>query len=179
MYFGFILKGYDSINCWPEWKDGTWPYCVLSFYCLDLAASMDMCREVSVSFIYFNWIVSEISHGHKFIALLIQCVLDKGIYFVWFLNSFFFSNKILEDISPFCGSTDVHVLDFWWQLPWVSKPELIPPSLASFASCMWWIPQIHLWCSTCWPPGAAEPLDPHTFTSIGGTGIRTHNRVCC
>ena len=31
--------------------------------------------------------------------------------------------KNLEDISPFCGATDTLVLDFWWNLLWVSKPE--------------------------------------------------------
>ena len=28
-----------------------------------------------------------------------------------------------EDISRFCGATDTPVLDFWWTLSWVSKPE--------------------------------------------------------
>ena len=26
-------------------------------------------------------------------------------------------------MSPFCGATDTPVLDFWWYLLWVSKPE--------------------------------------------------------
>ena len=34
-----------------------------------------------------------------------------------------FFPKFLEDISPFCGVTDNPVLDFWWHLLWVSKPE--------------------------------------------------------
>ena len=36
-------------------------------------------------------------------------------------DSFF--KKILEDIRPFRGATDTPVLDFWWYLLWVSKPE--------------------------------------------------------
>ena len=40
-------------------------------------------------------------------------------------NRVFFKKK-LKDISPFCGSTDTPVLVFWWRLPWVSKPGLIP-----------------------------------------------------
>ena len=28
--------------------------------------------------------------------------------------------------SPFLGATDTPVLDFWWHLPWVSKPGSIP-----------------------------------------------------
>ena len=48
------------------------------------------------------------------------------------LNAFFFFlNKFLEDMSPFCGATDTPVLDFWWRLPWVSKPGWIPRLRAS------------------------------------------------
>ena len=35
----------------------------------------------------------------------------------------FFITKFLEDIGSFCGATDTPVLDFWWRLLWVSKPE--------------------------------------------------------
>ena len=34
-------------------------------------------------------------------------------------------------MSPFCGATDTPVLDFWWRLPWVSKPGWIPRLRAS------------------------------------------------
>ena len=27
-------------------------------------------------------------------------------------------------MSPFCGATDTTLLEFWWGLLWVSKPEL-------------------------------------------------------
>ena len=47
-----------------------------------------------------------------------------------FLQTFFYC-KFLEDISPFCGATDTTVLDFWWPLPWVSKPWWIPHLCAS------------------------------------------------
>ena len=36
---------------------------------------------------------------------------------------FFVFQKILEDISPFCGATDTPFMDFWWCLFWISKPE--------------------------------------------------------
>ena len=36
-------------------------------------------------------------------------------------NLIFFKN-LLKDTSPFCGAIDKPVLDFWWHLPWVSKP---------------------------------------------------------
>ena len=35
-----------------------------------------------------------------------------------------------QDTSPFCGATDTLVLDFWWCLPWVSKPV---PCLCAFS----------------------------------------------
>ena len=31
--------------------------------------------------------------------------------------------QFLEDISPFCATTDTHFFDFWWCLLWASKPE--------------------------------------------------------
>ena len=37
-----------------------------------------------------------------------------------------FLKKYLEDISPFCRVTDTPVLDFWWHLLWISKPEWAP-----------------------------------------------------
>ena len=39
-----------------------------------------------------------------------------------FVKYSFFEKK-LEDISPFNGATNTPVLDFWWHLLWVSKPE--------------------------------------------------------
>ena len=32
--------------------------------------------------------------------------------------------KSLEDINPFCGTTDTLVLDFWWRLAWVLKARV-------------------------------------------------------
>ena len=52
-----------------------------------------------------------------------------------------FSNKILVEIKR----TDTPVLDFWWCLPWVSKPGWILCVLLHLCD-----PQIHLWCDTCW-----------------------------
>ena len=48
--------------------------------------------------------------------------------FLNFLNFF-------EDMSPFCGATDTPVLDFWWCLPWVSKPGWIPRLRALSPAC--------------------------------------------
>ena len=56
------------------------------------------------------------------------------------------------------------VLDFWWRLLWVSKPEWIP-SFACFLSCVQWILQINLWCYTCWL------LDGQSFLSSPLFGI--------
>ena len=48
-------------------------------------------------------------------------------------------------MSPFCKVTNSPVLDFWWQLPWVSKPQWIPGLLSLLCDS-----QIHLWCDTWW-----------------------------
>ena len=58
--------------------------------------------------------------------------------------------KKFDDMSHFSGATDTPVLDFWWHLPWVSKPEWIP-SLTCVLACVQRIPHIHLWCDTCSP----------------------------
>ena len=65
----------------------------------------------------------------------------------FFLNKIlnFFLNKIFEDISPVRGATNTPVLDFWWRLPWVSKPGWIPCMLSHLCA-----PHIHLQCDTCW-----------------------------
>ena len=64
-------------------------------------------------------------------------------------NLFF---KFLEDISLSCGVTDTPVLNFWWCLFWVSKPEWI--ALFAFGRGVYYMfPEIHLWCKTCRPLG--------------------------
>ena len=55
---------------------------------------------------------------------------------------FIFLKKNLEDISSFRRATDTPVLEFWWRLPWISKPGWIP------FVCFLCDPQIHLWCDT-------------------------------
>ena len=62
-------------------------------------------------------------------------------------------------MSPFCGATDTTdspVLDFWWSLLWVSKPEWVLPysSLAEAYVLLYMFPEIHLWCDTCRPLGS-------------------------
>ena len=37
-------------------------------------------------------------------------------------------------MSPFCGATDTPILDFWWRLVWVSKPEWVLPFLSLAAA---------------------------------------------
>ena len=44
---------------------------------------------------------------------------------VWTFDVNFFL-KILEDLSPFCGTTDTPVFGFWWHLNRVSNPGWIP-----------------------------------------------------
>ena len=58
-----------------------------------------------------------------------MCNRVLGFQFLLFLK------KNLEDFSSFCGAADTPVLDFWWRLPWVSKPEWIPRLHASSPVC--------------------------------------------
>ena len=57
------------------------------------------------------------------------------------------------DMIPFCRATDTPVLDFWWRLLWVSKPEWVLPYLSlveAYVLC-YTFPEINLWCDTCQP----------------------------
>ena len=87
--------------------------------------------------------------------------LDVVVWFPCWINGcssafrstmFILFKKFFEDTGPFCGTTDTPVLDFWQHLPLVSKPGWIL-LLVCLVSCMKHIPQIHLWCDTCWPFG--------------------------
>ena len=80
----------------------------------------------------FYWAVSQRTRIASLVIFDIIIVIFKlGIYNTlqfpgcWFdmaSKYWFFFWKILEDVCPFCGTTDTPVLDLWWRLPWVSKP---------------------------------------------------------
>ena len=55
--------------------------------------------------------------------------------------------KKMEDISIFCLTTYTTVLD----CSALGFKATVQFSLACFLTCMQYIPQIHLWCDTCWP----------------------------
>ena len=81
---------------------------------------------------------------------------------------FFF--KFLVDTSPFCGATDTPILDFWWRLLWVSKPEWVLPysSLAEMYVLHYTFPEIHLWCDTCQPLGSQHGSQAISSTYLQG-----------
>ena len=54
-------------------------------------------------------------------------------------------------------------MDFWWGLPWVSNPGLIPWR-ACFVARVQWIPQNHFECNTYWRLGG-QFGDPSRFPS--------------
>ena len=91
--------------------------------------------------------------------------------------------KIFGRHKSFCGATDTPVLDFWWHMPWVSKPGWIP-LLACFIAYIQWISQIHLWCDTCWPLGsqpssqAVSSTYLYLHTSIGRTWVQDQACHC-
>ena len=47
---------------------------------------------------------------------------------------FSYKSVFFENVSPFCGTTDTPVLDFWGRLLWVSKPAWIPHLPACYSS---------------------------------------------
>ena len=57
------------------------------------------------------------------------------------------NNFNLEDTSPLCRATDTPVLDLWWCLLWVSKPEW-----AALFALGGGIHVTHPW-DLCWPLG--------------------------
>ena len=75
-------------------------------------------------------------------------------------------------MSPFCGATDTPILDFWWHLLWVSKPEWVLPysSLAEAYMLRYTFPEIHLWGDTCWPLGGQHGSWAVSSTYLQGIG---------
>ena len=77
-----------------------------------------------------------------------------------FIFSFFL--KFLEVTCPFCGATDTPVLDFWWCLPWVSKPgwnrlhAFLPVHYSSDS------PLVRHLLTSWWPAWQPSQFDPHT-----------------
>ena len=70
----------------------------------------------------------------------------------------FVNNSACNTAIPFFGLSGGTILEdlgksflwsHWWRLPQVSEPGYFSPSC--FITCMWWIPQIDLWCYT-WCP---------------------------
>ena len=85
---------------------------------------------VSMSIVW-TWGQSKVSQynnvhrsSHTQLIELCQYITYTPTRKYWLQNNFFLK-KFLEDISLFCGATDTPVLDFWWYLPWDSKPEWV------------------------------------------------------
>ena len=89
--------------------------------------------------------------------------------------------KFLEDMSLFCGATDTPILDFWWCLLWVSKPEWGLPylSLAEAYMLHYTFPEIHLWCNTCWPLGGQHGSQAISSTYLQGIGGTRNQELSC
>ena len=74
-----------------------------------------------------------------------------------------FLKKVFGGHVSFFGATGTPVLDFWWCLPWVSKPEwVLPYSLFVEANVMYiaWDPPLVLHEPTSWRPVHSQSL-PH------------------
>ena len=109
---------------------------------------------------------------------------------------FFSFFKFLEDTCPSCGATGTPVLDFWWRLPWVSKPgwtrlhAFLPARYSSDSPLVRHMP-------TSWrPTWQPSHFDPHTCSHqtypqalvalrsepglepMAWAGARTHDLPC-
>ena len=84
-------------------------------------------------------------------------------------------------MSPFCGATATLVLDFWWRLLWVSKPEWVLPylSLAEAYMLRYTFPEIQLWCNTCWPLGSQHGSRAVSSTYLRGIGGTQNRELSC
>ena len=51
--------------------------------------------------------------------------LKEKLKLVWSLDEIFI--YVGEDISPFCGATDIFALKFWWSVPFVLKTRVYTP----------------------------------------------------
>ena len=120
-----------------------------NYNCLKIAEKSDPHKRHSWTTWNFSGLYKEYYH-----ILLVREACD---FFI-----FYFLKNNLEYISPFCSATDTPVLGFWRRLPWVSMSGWIP-SLLCFIACMQWIPQIYLWCDTCWPLGGQHGVMLFTF----------------
>ena len=92
-----------------------------------------------------------------------------------------FFKKFLEDISPFCGTTYIPVLDSWWCLLWVSKPEW-----AAIFRLGWGTHVIHSMRFTCGATHAnllvtimAAELLSSTYPWAGIGGAWNWDLLCC
>ena len=68
-------------------------------------------------------------------------------------------------------------LNFWWHLPLGSNLGWIP-SLPCFIACVKWIPQIHLWCDTCWPLGGQHGGQSFSVHVLGSTTVCILFGIC-
>ena len=96
----------------------------------------------------------------------------------WYNSYYFFFKKVFGGhihIS-FFGATGTPVLNFWWRLLWVSKPEWV---LALFAfcrgKCKCTFPKIHLWCFMHRPLGSRRATSPAPTYCLQRWGCRESN----
>ena len=81
------------------------------------------------------------------------------------------------NLSPFCGTTETLVLDFWWYLPWISQPRWIPrlhtspPPSSSFLRLTSGATPVDLLAASM----TAKLFDPHTcHQALVGLVPRSH-----
>ena len=73
------------------------------------------------------------NRNYPFVHFFVELFHHLGFAYNEFCFWFVFFLNFLEYISTFRGATDTPVMDFWWRLPWVSKPRRIPHLLPRLA----------------------------------------------
>ena len=85
-------------------------------------------------------------------------------------------------MSPFCGATDTPILNFWWCLLWVSKPEWVLPYLSlaeAYVLCYMFL----RFTSGATPADllaasmVAELSLPHTCKALVGLETRSYHAI--
>ena len=70
---------------------------------------------------------------------------------------------------PSCRATDTPVLSYLVMSSLGFKAR-VDPSLVCFDTCVQFIPEIHLWCDTCWPLGCQPGRQLHSYMHVAEVG---------
>ena len=117
------------------------------------------CQSLFITMVLFKVKTKNLAAKTRFWTMLWRLGIRTAFFLIW------------EDISPFVRVTDTPVLDFWWCLLWVLKPEWAALFTLSGGIHVVHSPRFTLWCNTCWPLGILFyiPVNRHWWISKLGS----------